>query len=212
MSYTKREKGGMKFSSRRRIFCPAADLLSSYGVRRKRHCHPGNVILKHCYLSSTMPSILQTALFIESLVNVPFIISLIFYPESTLRPAITPNPLSPAAELNQTATLIARCFGVLILALTPQLVSALPDSKDCVGKRKQIYLTLGYGEGGLIALFLWEAFRKRSSEELGGFTKTAALLCVGVLTPCLAWRVFVFRWKGQWFRPRGGLGGERKIQ
>ena len=159
-----------------------------------------------------MPSIIQTAFFIEALANFPAIISLIFYPESVLRPAVTNNSLSPAAELNRTATLLVRSAGILILALTPQLLLALPESKDCVGKRKQVYITLGTGEGGLIALFLWEAFRQRSQEELGGLTKTAALLSAAMLFPPLVWRVFVFRWKEHWFRPEGGRGGERKNQ
>lgn len=87
-----------------------------------------------------MPSIIQAAFFFESLVNVPAIVSLIFYPKSTIRPALAANVSHSAAELNQTATFIARCAGVLILALTPQLLLALPDSKDCAGKRKQVYV------------------------------------------------------------------------
>lgn len=157
-----------------------------------------------------MPSILQIAFFLEALVNVPGIVSLILYPESVLGSAVTTNSISPACELNRTATLIARCAGILIFALTPQLLLALPDSKDCEGKRKQVYLTLGCGEGGLIALFLWEAFRERSQEQLGGLTKTAALLCAGMMVPLLAWRVFVFGWKQHWFRPESDREGERK--
>ena len=88
----------------------------------------------------TMPSIIQAAFFLESLINVPAIVSLIFYPKSTIRPALAANASLSAAELNQTATLLARCAGVLILALTPQLLLALPDSKDCAGKRKQVYV------------------------------------------------------------------------
>ena len=158
---------------------------------------------------STMPSIIQTAFFFEALVNIPAIVSLIFYPESTLRPALATKSLFSAAELNQSATFIARCAGVLILALTPQLLLALPDSKDCVGKRKQVYWTLGLGEAGLIPLFLWEAFKASDQEKLerpGGLTRRAALLCAGVLIPPLAWRVFVFGWKEHWFGPQGGRG------
>ena len=165
--------------------------------------------------SSRMPSIIQTAFFLEALVNVPTFISLIFYPESTIRPALDTNPLSSAAELTQTATLIARCAGVLILALTPQLLLALPDSKDCAGKRKLVYLTLGSGEAGLIPLFLWEAFRKSDQEGFegrGGLTKGAALLCAGVLVPVLAWRVFVFGWREHWFGREGGREREKKHQ
>ena len=106
---------------------------------------------------------------------------------------------------------MARCVGVLILALTPQLLLALPDSKDCVGKRKQVYWTLGLGEGCLIPLFLWEAFRERGQLEFGGFTKTAALVSAGMLIPPLVWRVFVFGWRDHWFRPEAEGGGERPV-
>ena len=164
-----------------------------------------------------MPSIIQTAFFLEALMNGYGIVSLIFYPESTIRPALNTTGWSSAAKsaakLNQTASLFARCAGVLIFALTPQLLLALPDSKDCVGKRKLVYWTLGFGEAGLIPLFLWEAFRdsnRRGFERRGGLTQRAALLCAGMLIPPLAWRVFVFGWKEHWFGPRGSQGGRRR--
>lgn len=161
----------------------------------------------------TMPSIIQSAFFVEALVNIPAIVSLLFWPESTLCLVLATKPSYSAAELNRTATFLARCAGVLILALTPQLLLALPDSKDCVGKRKQVYWTLGLGEAGLIPLFLWEAFRASDRDKLewqGGLTRKAALLCAGMLIPPLAWRVFVFGWKEHWFGPEGGRGREKR--
>lgn len=98
-----------------------------------------------------MPSIIQAAFFIEALVNIPAIVSLLFYPEPTIRPALAANVSLPAAELNRTATFLARCAGVLILALTPQLLLALPDSKDCAGKRKLVYVRQSWS-----SLFLFE--------------------------------------------------------
>lgn len=160
-----------------------------------------------------MPSIIQSAFFFEAVMNIPGIVSLIFYPESTLRPALAAKFSSSPAELNQTTLLVARCAGVLILALTPQLLLALPDSQDCVGKRRLVYWGLGLGEAGLIPLFLWEAFRASDRAKLewqGGLTRRAALLCVGILTPPLAWRVFVFGWREHWFGPGGGRGREKR--
>lgn len=159
-----------------------------------------------------MPSVIQIALFLEALANVTGFISLIFYPESILRWAIASNSILPDAEINRTTTLVARCAAMLIVALTPQLLLALPDSRDCVGKRKLVYWTLGVGEAGLIALFLWEAFREGAKEEIGGFTKSASLVCAGNLVPFLAWRVFVFGWKGHWFGPQGSSGREKEKQ
>ena len=153
-----------------------------------------------------MPSIIQTAFFIESLLNVTAIVPLVFYPASVLRPVLATNSISSALALNATTTFVARCAGALIFALTPQLLLALPDTKDCVGKRKLVYYTLGLGEAALIPLFLREAFREGAHGELGGLTQRAALLCAGALIPPMAWRVFVFTWKPHWF----GRVGERE--
>ena len=161
-----------------------------------------------------MPSIIQKALISEVLANIPAIISLIFFPESVLRPALATKASYSASELTRTATLMARCAGVLILALTPQLLLAYPDSKDCVGKRKQAYWGLGLGEAALIPLFLWEAFRERNEKKarFGGLKPRAALLSAGALALPLAWRLFVFGWKDHWFGPKGvRLGGKKKI-
>ena len=160
-----------------------------------------------------MPSIIQTAFSIEALTNIPAIVFLIFYPESTLRLALAKNLPYSDAELNRTATLMARCAGVLILALTPQLLIALPNSKGCVEKRKQAYIGLGLGEFGLIPLFLWEAFRASDWEKLdrgGGLTRNAALLSAGMLALPLAWRAFVFGWKDHWFGPKDIRGGNKR--
>ena len=155
-----------------------------------------------------MPSVIQKAFFIEALTNVLAIVSFIFYPESTLRPVVSTN-----LELSRSATLMTRCAGILVLALTPQLLLGLPDSKDCAGKRKQAYWGLALGEVGLIPLFLWEAFRASDLEKQqvwgGGLTRSAALLCTGMMIPPLAWRIFVFGWKEHWFGPEGGREREK---
>ena len=158
-----------------------------------------------------MPSIIQTAFSLEALTNIPAIVFLIFYPESTLRPALAQNISYPDAQLTRTATFMARCAGVLVLALTPQLLIALPNSKGCVGKRKQAYVGLGLGELGLIPLFLWEAFRAKDRlESAEGLTRRAALLCAGMLSLPLAWRIFVFGWKEHWFGPKDSRGGDKR--
>lgn len=97
-----------------------------------------------------MPSIIQAAFIFETLVNIPAIVSLLFYPESTIRPALAANVPLSFAKLNRIATLLARCAGILILALTPQLLLALPDSKDCAGKRKQVYVRHFSGPSSLV--------------------------------------------------------------
>ena len=159
---------------------------------------------------STMPSIIQTVLLLEALAHIPTIINFIFYPESILLPALATNSISPALELNRTTTLLARCFGVISLAHAVGTLLAVPDSKDCLGKRKYVYWATVLVEAGLIPLFLWEAFRTRGEEDVGGFTQRAALLAVQPIATGLAWRVFVLGWKEHWLRPGGGREDKKK--
>lgn len=146
-----------------------------------------------------MSTTIQKAFVLEALINCPAILALIFYPRATLSYALI-APLS--TELNATTLFLARCAGVLILALTPQLLLAVPDDENCAGKRKTVYFTLGAGEAGLIPLLLWEAYRATDSEKLvgaGGFSRNAALLSAANLVPPLAWRFWVWGWRREWF-------------
>ena len=177
--------------------------MSCFGVRAQKFAWLDT-------FQSTMPSIIQAAFLLEALLHIPTIINFIFYPESVLLPALATNSISPALELNRTTTLLARCFGVVNFAFAAGMLLAVPDSKDCLGKRENVYWTLGLVEAGLIPLFLWEAFRTRGEEDVGGFTQRAALLSVVPMAPGLAWRVFVLRWKEHWLRPEGGRESKKR--
>ena len=149
-----------------------------------------------------MPSTIQIALLAEATLNVPAIVSLTLFPSRTLSYFLA-SPL-PSLELNATAILLARGMGLLILALTPQLLLAYPESKDCEVKRKLAYITLGVGEAALIPLLLWEAFRAGDEQKAagvwaGGWTKRASLLSVASLVPLLMWRGFLFQIRPEWF-------------
>jgi hypothetical protein len=149
-----------------------------------------------------MPSIIQTAFALEAFVNLPTIIGLLFFPSAVLKLFIA-SPI-PSLELNATTTFLARSLGGLVLSLTPQLLLAYPNSKDCAAKRKLAYVTLGTGEVALVPLLLWEAFRasdqsKAAGVSAGGLTTTSCLVSVANLTPLLAWRIYVFLVKPQWF-------------
>lgn len=151
-----------------------------------------------------MSSVIQKAFVLEAIFNCPAIIALVFYPHITL-PKFLASPLA-STEITTTTTFFARSVGILILPLTPQLLLALPDSKDCAAKRKGVYFTLGTGEVGLIPLFLWEAYRATDNEKVlgaGGFSKKAALMCAANLLPPLAWRIWVWVWKPEWFAASG---------
>lgn len=142
-----------------------------------------------------MPSPIQTALVLESILNLPAIISLLFFPTAVLKPALATS--LPSLELNATTILLARSLGAIIFALTPQLLLAYPNTKDCVAKRKIAYVTLGAGEAALVPLLLWEAFR--ASDEVkavaggaGGLGRSVCLMASACLVPILVWRVYLF--------------------
>ncbi len=147
-----------------------------------------------------MPSIIQTAFAIEACSNIPAIIGLIFFPYKIISYALV-APIA-SAELTATAIFLARCTGVLILALTPQLLLALPNDKDGPGRKKLAYFTLGAGEAGLIPLFFWEAVRATDAEKAlgaGGLSRTVALTWVVNLGSLLVWRVWVWSMRPMWF-------------
>lgn len=149
-----------------------------------------------------MPSIIQKALVIEAFVNLLAIISLLFFPSAVLKPALASH--LPSLELNATTLLLARSLGAMVLALTPQLLLAYPNSKDCAAKRKIAYVTLGAGEAALVPLLLWEAFRasdqsKAAGVWAGGLGRNTCLVSAANLLPPLAWRIYVFLVKPQWF-------------
>ena len=160
-----------------------------------------------------MPSIIQTALLGEAAMNIPGIIALTFFPTRTLSYFLA-SP-HPNLELNATAILLARSVGLLILTLTPQLLLAYPNSKDCVVKRKLAYITLGIGEAALIPLLLWEAFRAEDGQKAagvwaGGWTRKMSLVSAGNLVPFVAWRLYVFFVKPEWFNGDTTSGGQAK--
>lgn len=68
-------------------------------------------------------------------------------------------------------------------------------------------MTLGAGEGALIAVMLWQALRVEQAE--GGLTRRALGGCVAGLMPFMVWRVWVLG-----ARPgmlgESGSGGKRE--
>ena len=150
--------------------------------------------------SSAKGTIIRYAFAIEASFNLPAIIALAFYPNATLSMYLVSD--AQASTLDMTIAILARCLAALILALTPQLLLALPNTHGCVERRRLVYLTLGVGEAALIPLFLAEAFRATDAEKVmgsGGFSQKATLNSVASLAPLLLWRIYVSIWKPQWF-------------
>ena len=160
-----------------------------------------------------MSSMIQKAFAIEACLIVPGIIGLMLFPRGTLSNFLV-SPWSGSA-ITPTTILLARVVGALILALIPQLLFALPDSKGVAEQRRLVYLTLGSGEAALIPLFLWEAFRATDAEKVlsaGGFSRSSALFSVANLLALLIWRVWVWDYKPHWFEQSGGITAKGKSQ
>ena len=73
------------------------------------------------------------------------------------------------------------------------------------------------GEGGLIPLLIWEAFRASDKHKAagvwsGGFSRKAALMCAANLIPLILWRIYVLAVKPQWLEGVQETGKGRKKQ
>ena len=159
-----------------------------------------------------MPSIIQKALLLESLLNIVGIIALTCFPSNTL-PYFLIASASPTS-ITPTAALLTRVIGLLFAALTFQILFAYPDSPDRVGQRKVVYFTLGVGEALLIPLLIREAFRAtdvEKTEQGWGFSQRAALTCAANLVPLVAWRLWVWFVRPEWF-DGADSGVDRKIK
>lgn len=107
-----------------------------------------------------MPSIIQTAFFLEALMNGYAIVSLIFYPESTIRPALNTTGWSSAAKsaakLNQTASLLHAALASSSLRLRHNYYSHYQTLKTVLGRgssstghlalEKQVLSRCSYGK------------------------------------------------------------------
>lgn len=162
-----------------------------------------------------MPTIIQTAFLAEALLNIPGIIASIIFPSATLNLLLVSTIPS---SFNPTSILLTRALGVMFLALTPPLLLAYPNTTDAAGKRRIVYWTLGLGEGCLVPLLLWEAFRASDEEKVmgvgvgvGGWSRTAALMGVASLLPLLLWRIYVFTAQPSWFLGVSSRGTGKKI-
>ena len=162
-----------------------------------------------------MPTIIQTAFLAEALLNTPGIIASIIFPSATLDLLLVPTIPS---SFNPSSILLTRALGVMFLALTPPLLLAYPNTPDAAGKRRIVYWILGLGEGGLVPLLLWEAFRASDEEKVigvgggvGGWSRTAALMGVASLLPLLLWRIYVFTAQPSWFLGVSSRGTGKKI-
>jgi len=156
-------------------------------------------------------STIQLALALESGANIFGATIMLLFPRPILtsltsapsRTASHPNPPS----VSPTTIQLLQWLAVLVYGLTPQLLLALPNQRGARDKRWTAYVTLGAGEGALIAVMLWQALRGEQAE--GGLTRRALGGCVAGLMPFMVWRVWVLG-----ARPgmlgESGSGGKRE--
>lgn len=141
-----------------------------------------------------MPTLspIQLALALEATANIFGATCMLLFPHSILS-YVTARPSSASLQNqnpDQAAIDLFRWVGAIVYGLTPQLLLALPDSKGASDRRWIAYVTLGAGEGALMAVMLWQALMMEG-EEGGGITKKALLGCVAGLAPFGVWRGWV---------------------
>ncbi|KAL8811574.1 MAG: hypothetical protein Q9223_002093 [Gallowayella weberi] len=164
------------------------------------------------------PSPIQIALALEAGLNIFGGTIMLLFPHRILA-AITANASSNSPSTSTqallatstpfaspTAVALLQWLGVLVYALTPQLLLALPDGRGAVDKRWICYITLGAGEGALMLIMAWQAMMRRDGDGEGEFTRKALLGCMGGLLPMMVWRIYSLATPG-WLE--GGNGRKR---
>ena len=134
-------------------------------------------------------STIQLALALEAGANVFGATCMLLFPRPLLA-SLTASPISLSTTYPAPTSIhLLQWLAALIYGLTPQLLLALPEQTGAREKRWTAYVTLGAGEGALIALILWQALMGRQHE--GGITEKALLGCAGALIPFMLWRGWV---------------------
>ena len=129
-----------------------------------------------------------------------------FLAEAVLNLFTLPLLISPARVLalladdprsiTPLACTLGRCFAAMVVgALTPALLLGLPNTRQGIESRRNVYYLLGAGEVALIPLLLWEGLRGES----GTLTTKVCFGAVGNLLPPLLWRAYCLFWKPEVF-------------
>lgn len=157
--------------------------------RAVRQC--SHIILVFLAGLSDMSSLstIQLALVLEAAANLFGATCMLLFPRTILA-SVTASPTSLTTPSPFPASVhLFQWLAALIYGLTPQLLLALPEQKGAREKRWTVYVTLGAGEGALIAVMLWQALLGKQGQ--GGLTQRALLVSVGGLLPFMAWRGWV---------------------
>jgi hypothetical protein len=153
-------------------------------------------------------STIQFALALEASANILGATLMLLFPHpilTSLTSSSTPSLTASSPNPSPASIQLLQYLAAIVYGLTPQLLLALPNQKGARDKRWTAYVTLGAGEGALIAVLLWQALRGEDVE--GGLTRRALGGCVGGLMPFMGWRGWVLG-----VRPEvlGGEGGKRE--
>ncbi|KAF4549896.1 Hypothetical protein D9617_19g102010 [Elsinoe fawcettii] len=130
-----------------------------------------------------MPTLIQSALAIESLGNIAGGIGFLLFPRFNLSLLIRDTSL-----INPLALTLMQMLGGITLALTVPLLAAYPDTPAGVAHRRSAYVTLGVGEGVIVPLLLMGWLRGESPFHAGMVVGGSAVL--GGIAGWRAWCLF----------------------
>ncbi|KAA6410610.1 MAG: hypothetical protein FRX48_06032 [Lasallia pustulata] len=130
-------------------------------------------------------TLIRRLMALEAAVNILSAIPMLLYPSSIV------SHLTSSGTAPPSTTQLTQWLGALILALTPQLLLALPNTKTAIESRATVYVTLGPGEAMLISIMLWQAW----AGEEGGLSARALVRAAGILVGPLVGRGWVLGWR-----------------
>ena len=162
----------------------------------------------HSNIMSSLSTI-QLALALEASANIFGATLMLLFPHpilTSLTSSSTPSLTASSPNPSPASIQLLQYLAAIVYGLTPQLLLALPNQKGARDKRWTAYMTLGAGEGALIAVMLWQALRGEEVE--GGLTRRALGGCVGALMPFMVWRGWVLGVRPE-VLGEGEVGGKR---
>ncbi|WVQ98400.1 hypothetical protein IAU59_005523 [Kwoniella sp. CBS 9459] len=102
--------------------------------------------------------------------------------------------LNRPADISPSLVLFVRLFGGIVIGgLTPGLLYGYQNTRQAIDSRKQVYISLGLGEGILIPILIGELLK--GGKQDAALSVKGALGAIMCLAPPLAWRIYVLLFK-----------------
>jgi len=131
-------------------------------------------------------TVFRNAAMIEAFMNVFGGLTMLAFPVQCLKFVCHSYTITP------TATNFIQWIGGLTLALTPQLLLAIPNTRGSIESRRSAYTTLLAGEAAIIPLIMLHG----SNTQMTSNSLTASVVVLGLTS---LWRLYMFFVRPDWF-------------